>query len=233
MMTMIYSLLSTINLSKLLKSKTAQLIALAILVLFIGIYLGKESRGKEDQIAFDEYAHKIDSFTYIAKVNVVKEATYKRMNDSLTLELKNIQEKLDISDKQLKEAIRIKGKVANEGTANNTTITSAPNPNSTTLPSDSTNLLSKESECDSIKSYFDNGFDRIEFKMNTCNPDGAKFKYEVNTDVSVLLATTYKPAKTKFGKWWNKLWKRQPEESIFVVPDNPNSKIGKVKAIRK
>lgn len=187
-------------------------------VAIISLIIGRCSKSNDQSL---NWSYKIDSITSSIKANTVSRDVYEEMNDELSLKIKKLQSELDIRTKDLnsaaaiiaslRDSIKVKAEV---------------------IPVDPIIKDSIIVHCDSISITHSNEFDTIRVNGNTCHPEDFSIDYSINSNLSVFDHIVYKDAKTRIGRWWNRLWRIKPRTIYTIEPDNPNFKIQKIKVIK-
>lgn len=195
---------------------------LVILIGFICYYQFTHPKVKEILIQPD-VTELIDSITTQVEANTVSISTYNKMQDSLTLRIKNLQSDLKIKNKDLKSAAGIIS--ALKDTIENAKFTYTPY-----VPSDSSEVVPPL--IDSFAINYTDKWTYIHAEGRVLEPDSVKVEYSMNADLTLIDATTYKPAKTAFGRWWNRLWKIGKRNTYTIRSENPNLQIEQVEVIK-
>lgn len=192
------------------------------LVLFLGLIASNLclhqsiQRYKNLKLNLDESSLRIDSLTYENEMSVISIKYWKQMNDSNSMRIKELQKKLDIKDKDLNSAGRIIASLKDTNELLRNTI------KADTLYVDSLIYV----HVDSLSYSYNDQWTSITV---TGDLDSLRFSYESSTNLDVITYIGYKPSSTKFGRWWNRLWKRGKHESVVIESDNPHLEINQIK----
>lgn len=190
------------------------------LSIVLNVLMGKYLRGYNDlKINFADQSIQLDSAIYKNEVSEVNLRIWKMMNDSNSLVIKHLQDSLKIKDKDLKNAGRIIAELRAKELPVTTYI------KADTIIQDSIIYV----HVDSLDFKYRDEWTAIDVYGDL---DSLKLDYSVDADLSVIQHTAYKPAKTKFGRWWYRLWKVGKHEEVTIQSDNPNMKIDEIKWVK-
>jgi len=160
----------------------------------------------------------IDSCTYQATVESVTKDTYNKMHDSLITKIKDLQSKLKIKTKDIHTAAGINASTSDSVVGH------------LTMPETSDTVLKPLS--DSLVIDYNDPWTYIHAEGRLSKPDSILINYKVNSNLSIITHTSYKPAKTALGRWWNRLWRRGKHETYTVEAENPNLQIKQLEVIK-
>lgn len=205
---------------KFMKSKIGLWTLIVALVATI-IYQISHPKVKEILIQ-PQIIEQIDSTTTQKEVDIVSISTYKKMQDSLTLRIKSLQSDLKIKNKDLNSAAGIIAGLKD-------TIENAKFSYTEFIPNDSTKIPPL---IDRFAINYTDKWTYIHAEGKVLEPDSVKIEYSINADLTLIDAVTYKPAKTKLGRWWNRLWKLGKRNTYTIKSENPNLQIKQLEVIK-
>lgn len=191
---------------KILSNKLTLLAIIAGLV-YLSYYFSKRTK----EVLITTEVVRVDTVTVESQINEITLSTYKRMNDEKTKAIKKLQEELGIRNSELKEAQRIIAEIRDSVYGRVDTV------------------LIKQ---DSLHLEYHDDWTNIEAQGRLSKPDSILVTYSTDANLTAITHTAYKPAKTKFGKWWYRLWKVGKHEDITIRSDNPNLEIKSVEILK-
>lgn len=154
------------------------------------------------EVYIDQFIEKIDTVYIKSQVNTISIDTYKKMRDSLTVKIKSLQSELKIKNKNLTGASQIISNISDTVIARIDTV-----------------LINNN---DSIHFTYKDDFTYIEANGKFSDSDSLNVIYNTSANLTAISYYEYKDAKTKLGRWWNRLFKIGKHEVIKMKSDNPH-----------